>query len=115
MLKPIWALIWWSTRLSEYSKSCSLGSTIESYLQEAGRIGRDRLSSMTTLFLSKTDLRADHISNEMKGYCRNADRCHRGVLVSEDGENQSLSNCCNVCIEKNSYNLLIHSIVYYTY
>jgi len=75
---------------------------MEAYLQETGRAGRDGLSSKAVLFYTKNDLRSEHISNEMKVYCRNEDKCRRELLLSAfDGDEEydvpSSFVCCDVC------------------
>ena len=48
-------------------------SDIESYLQETGRAGRDGAQATAILYYNKTDLRAQHIEDSVKAYCRNTE------------------------------------------
>ena len=48
-------------------------SDIECYLQETRKAGRDGAQANAILYYSKTDLRAKHIEDSVKVYCRNTD------------------------------------------
>ena len=58
-------------------------SNIESYLQETGRGGRDNLPAKAIMYFSKSDLKAQHIEENMKQYCSNTTICRRRIILKE--------------------------------
>ena len=75
-------------------------SSIESYIQEVGRSGRDGEVAHTALMYSNMDIGHDYVEDRIKNYCRNEDRCRREILFA-DFEKPERSptgcNCCDVC------------------
>ena len=75
-------------------------SSIESYIQEVGRSGRDGEVAHAALMYSNMDIGHDYVEDRMKNYCRNEDRCRREILFA-DFEKPERSptgcNCCDVC------------------
>ena len=83
-------------------------SNIESYLQETGRGGRDNLPAKAIMYFSKSDLKAQHIEENMKQYCSNTTICRRRIILKEfdfqdkhihtvPQENECVCMCCDVC------------------
>ena len=51
--------------------------SLDGYLKESGRVGRDREQSSAIFLLYKGYSRSPHINNEMKLYCKNEEVCRR--------------------------------------
>jgi len=77
-------------------------SDVESYIQETGRAGCDRLPATAVLYFTNTDLR--QIKDlSIREYCRNTMWCRREMLLkdfdaAEDAcSSISMCQCCDVC------------------
>ena len=75
--------------------------TVESYLQECGRVGRDGEQSQCILFYN--GLLASRCSAGMKELINNKEKCHRrGILKHFSGDHEIViegCQCCNVCAQ----------------
>ena len=87
-------------RIIHYGPSDS----IEAYLQETGRCGRDGSDSSATLYFRKRDLASNSpITATMRSYCSNSTICLRKLLM-QVFESQKVVNipspihkCCDIC------------------
>ena len=75
-------------------------NTIEQYVQQCGRAGRDRLPSVALLYYYNKQLRT--ADEKMMNYVKNASLCRRLLLLQEFGwsidiEIDPKHNCCDVC------------------
>jgi len=74
--------------------------SIEAYIQETGRAGRDGVQSVAVLLLIKGETR-HHIDNNMKAYITNATTCRRCMLFSNfEGHISTAESpcmCCDIC------------------
>ena len=74
--------------------------SIESYIQETGRAGRDGVQSIAVLLLIKGESR-QHIDTNMKKYIANTTICRRAVLFSNfEGDISAAESpcmCCDIC------------------
>jgi len=80
-------------------------ASIESYVQESGRVGRDGNRALAKLFYAPRDLSSKFISNDVKAYCRNPENlCRRELLFKQfdyySGFDGLLHDCCDVCAPK---------------
>ena len=68
------------TRIIHFGSS----ESIEAYIQETGRCGRNGQNSTATLYYRKRDLASNcDISATMKQYCSNSASCRRKLLMNE--------------------------------
>jgi ATP-dependent DNA helicase RecQ len=81
--------------------------SVEAYLQESGRAGRDGLPSKAILLFgpddnwtrAKTDIDKKRL-NDLFTYARNISECRRKVLLrllNYEGETAAETDCCDVC------------------
>ena len=82
---------------------CRPPSTLESYMQEIGRAGRQGQQAVATMHFNNSDLSRSRkgLSEEMMNFCRN-DTCLRLQLVNYFGFKNVLysgrrDNCCSNC------------------
>lgn len=79
--------------------------SIEAYVQESGRCGRDHNYSEATLYYEARELALNvtSVSNNIKTYCANTGFCRRKILMQEfepAGEIETptpLHRCCDIC------------------
>ena len=75
-------------------------SSVEEYVQETGRSGRDGQPSQAILFAGKG---GRYASKKMKDYVLNSSMCRRRLLFKdflyykEDSINVEGSSCCDIC------------------
>ncbi|XP_057308145.1 ATP-dependent DNA helicase RecQ-like [Hydractinia symbiolongicarpus] len=72
-------------------------STLESFVQEIGRGGRNGVACDSLLYFNNSDLASKYISESMKKYCV-WDRCLRVFLLNYFGfKSKTQINCCKNC------------------
>ncbi len=78
--------------------------SIEAYLQETGRCGRDGCESLAVLYFSCKDVSASSdVQDSMRGYCGNIGYCRRKFLMREFSPSSDIEcplpphNCCDIC------------------
>ena len=79
--------------------------SIEAYIQETGRAGRDSLDATATLYYNKSDVsNVSTVSDDMKVYCGNSGLCRRKLLLKEFTPAQNevelpkpVHKCCDIC------------------
>ncbi|XP_060562077.1 ATP-dependent DNA helicase RecQ-like [Ruditapes philippinarum] len=73
-------------------------TTMEAYVQEVGRAGREDMQAQAILFYNSSDLGVKHIRAEMKNYCQTK-KCLREVINEFFGFSTEIKplNCCSVC------------------
>ncbi len=81
-------------------------TSIERYLQETGRAGRDGQPSDVTMYFNKTDLRSNRPGQQpaMVAYCKSDSQCLRQMLMEYLGfsapPERVLCRCCQYCKDK---------------
>lgn len=75
-------------------------SSLETYMQEIGRAGRDGNGGVATMFVNAADLSGKHVKEEMKEFCR-ATGCRRELLLKHFGSTiqdpSAPHACCDNC------------------
>jgi hypothetical protein len=75
--------------------------TVESYLQECGRVGRD--GGQSECILLYNGLLAAHCSGDMHDLIRNEDKCRRREILKHfSGEHKIVASgckCCDICAQ----------------
>ena len=74
--------------------------TIEEYVQESGRCGRDNEQATATLYYSQSHLAGS--SHLVKAYCENTNTCRRQLLLAVFDESSCqqpnpVHLCCDIC------------------
>lgn len=77
---------------------------LDDYLQESGRVGRDKANAHAILLKYKGCTCSRNITKQMKEYVRNTTECRRVLLlkpfVSNPQPNAMLHSCCDICAGK---------------
>ena len=80
--------------------------TVEGYVQESGRCGRDGKDASAVLYFIRSDFSGYHPPSDMvKEYCLNKKKCRRDLLMNEfdRGGNYTkptpFHRCCDVCTQ----------------
>ena len=78
--------------------------TIQAYVQETGRCGRDGQDSIALLYYRNKDVsKASSASSSIKAYCTNKELCRRQQLMKEFDASDAvvcpepIHKCCDVC------------------
>ncbi|WAR08796.1 LOW QUALITY PROTEIN: BLM-like protein, partial [Mya arenaria] len=73
-------------------------SSLETYVQEIGRCGRDGAHANAILYYNNSDLGIQHMQASMKDYCK-TDKCKREFINEHFGFDLSdrPTICCNIC------------------
>ncbi|XP_053398782.1 bifunctional 3'-5' exonuclease/ATP-dependent helicase WRN-like [Mercenaria mercenaria] len=75
-------------------------STLESFVQEIGRCGRDGAKGKSCLYFNSSDLSKTHLTKEMKEYCT-TEGCRRELLLNHFNfkvrTDQDKHYCCDNC------------------
>ncbi|VDI30438.1 Hypothetical predicted protein [Mytilus galloprovincialis] len=78
-------------------------NTMETYVQEIGRCGRNGQQATAVLYYNNTDIAANKeaLKSEMREYVKNEDRCRREFLLGYFGfnapTNRDKHKCCDIC------------------
>ncbi len=83
--------------------------SLETYMQEAGRAGRDGQPAVAVLYFNNSDISAarEGLTEEVREYCKSDGSCLRKQLVGHFGFPEVMysgapENCCSVCRKDNS-------------
>lgn len=77
--------------------------SIESYLQETGRAGRDGRAASALLYFVPADISKIHVAQEMRDYCKLKEGCRRSFMLkyfdtcTNSDVNVSGCKCCDLC------------------
>ncbi|KAL5011219.1 hypothetical protein ScPMuIL_011696, partial [Solemya velum] len=76
--------------------------SMEAYIQQTGRAGRDGTRATAVLFWNKSDIGRPDVTQAVKDYCRNCDNCRRSLIDSYFGFGSASSDknvpiCCDIC------------------
>ncbi|KAL5016410.1 hypothetical protein ScPMuIL_005999 [Solemya velum] len=76
--------------------------SMEAYIQQTGRAGRDGTQATAVLFWNKSDIGRPDVTQAVKDYCRNCDNCRRSLIDSYFGFGSASSDknvpiCCDIC------------------
>ncbi len=74
-----------------------LPSTIESYLQESGRAGRDGMSAESIILLSYSDIKEISETGNIHDIFKDDRKCRRQVYLSLLGQEMEFCSGCDVC------------------
>ena len=82
--------------------------TIEMYVQESGRCGRDGLNSTSTIYYTGTDFAGFSTSTpDVRAYCLNTVQCRRQQLMAHFiveaapvGKPELAHDCCDICAKQ---------------
>ena len=78
-------------------------TSLERYIQETGRAGRDNLPARAILYHNATDTRINRpgIEDSMIGYCKSTNKCLRELMLGHLGyypsSHRQRCQCCSVC------------------
>ena len=76
-------------------------SSVDFYIQETGRAGRDGKLAQVTLLYSNRDIGYEFVEDEMRCYCTNKDQCRRLILFAGFEKSTEVApmgcKCCDIC------------------